>query len=221
MSVMRCYLILSSVVLCLAGCAADHSPDVYAANAVQQANKVEPAVVAGYRQVSISASGTVGAVTGGAVGGILGSARSGATEVGSALGGVGGGVIGSLLGSSLERVTGDTTGWEYIVRKANGELLSVTQREPKPLPVGQKVLVITGNQARIVPDYSNGEASAQADSGKTPAQADPGKTSAQAAPAQLTPAPAAAAPIPVAPPPLAAPVAAPVAAATLPRATQD
>jgi outer membrane lipoprotein SlyB len=40
------------------------------------------------------------------------------------------------------------------VRKANGDLLSLAQREPTPIPLGQKVLVITGNQARIVPDYS-------------------------------------------------------------------
>jgi len=40
------------------------------------------------------------------------------------------------------------------VRKPNGDLLSVTQREPVPIPLGQKVLVIAGNQARVVPDYS-------------------------------------------------------------------
>jgi len=40
------------------------------------------------------------------------------------------------------------------VRKTNGELISVTQVERKPLALGQKVLVIGGPQARIVPDYS-------------------------------------------------------------------
>jgi outer membrane lipoprotein SlyB len=137
----------------LGGCAPDYSPDTYNANAVQQANKVDSAVVVGFRQVAISAAGTVGAVTGGAAGGILGS-QAGPTSAASALGAVGGGVVGSLLGTGIEHATADTTGWEYIVQKPNGDLLSVTQREPQPIPLGQKVLVINGSQARIIPDYS-------------------------------------------------------------------
>ncbi|MDQ2103671.1 outer membrane lipoprotein, partial [Azospirillum isscasi] len=137
----------------LAGCTPNYSPNTYAASATQQANKVERAVVIGFRQVKISTNGTVGAVTGGAAGGVLGS-QSGTIGLNAALGAVGGTAIGSLLGTSIEHVTGDTTGWEYIVRKPDGELLSVTQREEKPIEIGQKVLVIAGSQARIVADYS-------------------------------------------------------------------
>src|SRR5882724_8166734 len=135
-----------------AGCTPDYSPNTYASSAVQQANKVEPAIVVGFRQVEISANGTVGAVSGGAAGGILG-AQADSGGITAALGGVGGAIIGSLVGTGIEHATSDTTGWEYIVRKPNGEMLSVTQREKTPIPLGQKVLVITGNQARIVPDY--------------------------------------------------------------------
>ena len=134
------------------GCSPDYSPNTYNAAAVQQANKVDSAVVVGFRQVSISAAGTVGAVTGGAAGGILG-AQVGPNSTASALGAVGGGIVGSLLGTSIEHATADTTGWEYIVQKPNGDLLSVTQREPQPIPLGQKVLVIAGSQARIIPDF--------------------------------------------------------------------
>jgi outer membrane lipoprotein SlyB len=139
--------------LMLAACAPDYSPDVYSAGAVQQANKVETGVVIGYRQVRISAAGQIGTVTGGAAGGVLGS-QSDAAGVPSALGVVGGTLVGGIVGTTVEHFTADTTGWEYIVRKPNGELLSVAQREPNPIPIGQKVLVITGNQARIVPDYA-------------------------------------------------------------------
>ncbi|SMF34603.1 outer membrane lipoprotein SlyB [Azospirillum oryzae] len=138
----------------LAGCTSDYSPNTYASSAVQQANKVEPGVVVGFRQVAISANGTVGAVSGGAAGGILG-AQVGSGGMNAALGTVGGTAIGGLLGTAMEHIAGDTTGWEYIVRKSNGDLLSLTQKEPQPLPIGQKVLVITGSQARIVPDYSS------------------------------------------------------------------
>ena len=145
-----CAVILAGLA---AGCSPSYSPATYSATAVQQANKVERAVVIGFRQVQISATGAVGAVTGGAAGGVLGS-QSNQFGINSALGAVGGTAIGSLLGTSIEHVTGDTTGWEYIVRKPDGDLLSVTQREEAPIPVGQKVLVITGSQARIVADYS-------------------------------------------------------------------
>ena len=137
----------------VAGCTPNYSPNTYAAGAVQQANKVETAVVVGFRQVAISANGTVGAVTGGAAGGVLGS-QSSTFGLNAALGAVGGTAIGSLLGTAVEHVTGDTKGWEYIVRKPDGALLSVTQQDATPLALGQKVLVITGSQARIVPDYS-------------------------------------------------------------------
>ena len=145
---------LPAVILAaLAGCAPDYSPNTYAGTAVQQANKVESAVVVGFRQVEISANGSVGAVTGGAAGGILGL-QSDAIGLNGGLGAVAGSAIGGFVGSTIAHATGDTTGWEYIVRKPNGDLISVTQREPTPIPLGQKVLVITGSQARIVPDYS-------------------------------------------------------------------
>ncbi|PWC91402.1 hypothetical protein TSH100_00515 [Azospirillum sp. TSH100] len=150
-SVSLCLFI--AVAAALAGCTSDYSPNTYASSAVQQANKVEPGVVVGFRQVAISANGTVGAVSGGAAGGILG-AQVGSGGMNAALGTVGGTAIGGLLGTAMEHIAGDTNGWEYIVRKSNGELLSLTQKEPQPLPIGQKVLVITGSQARIVPDYS-------------------------------------------------------------------
>lgn len=140
----------ATCLLVLAGCAThEYSPNTYASNAVQYANKVEPGTVVGYRQVAISANGNIGAVTGGAAGGVLGSEYGG-----TPLAAVGGTAVGALVGTALDHAAGDTTGWEYIVRKNNGDMLSVTQREQKPLELGQKVLVIIGPQARVVPDYS-------------------------------------------------------------------
>ena len=211
---------LLAVLAALAGCTPDYSPNTYAANAVQQANKVEPGVVIGYRQVMISANGTVGAVTGGAAGGILGS-QSGEIGMNAALGGVTGTLIGGIVGTAVEHVTGDTTGWEYIVRKPNGDLLSVTQREASPLPIGQKVLVITGNQARVIADYSKDTPApkdakdkdaatdkAAADAKPAPAAPAPGDATKPApppadaaAPVALTPAPVTATPAPAATPP--------------------
>ena len=119
-----CALLTATV----AGCGRDYSPNTYASNAVQQANKAEQGVIVAVREVGASGSGTVGAMMGGAAGGIA--------------------------GSTAEHIVGDTRAFEYIVRKTNGHLVSVTQNDTKPLAIGQKVLVITGNQARVVADHT-------------------------------------------------------------------
>jgi outer membrane lipoprotein SlyB len=174
--------------IALAGCGPDYSPNTYASNAVQQANKVDPGVIVGVREVGVSASGTTGAVAGAAAGGIAG-AQAG-TGVQSAFGALGGSLVGGIAGSAAEHVVGDTRAFEYIIRKPNGDLLSVTQKDAEPLTVGQKVLVIAGNQARVVPDYTV--------PGDTPA------TQTAAAP-QQAPTATAPAPPPVAASPLPAP----------------
>jgi outer membrane lipoprotein SlyB len=139
--------------MALAGCTPDYSPNTYNGSAVQQANKVDTGIVIGYREVRISDDGTVGAVTGGAAGGILGAQASSPT-VPTALVALGGTVVGGVVGATVQHVAGDTKGWEYIVREPKGDLVSVTQREPTPIAIGQRVLVIEGKQARIIPDYA-------------------------------------------------------------------
>ncbi len=136
----------------LNGCGPNYSPDTYASNAVQQANKVEQGVIVGVRNVGVSAAGTVGTVTGAAAGGIAG-AQAGAGPV-SAFTSLGGALVGGLAGSAVEHASADTAAFEYIVRKPNGDLVSVTQKDKMPLTIGTHVLVITGNQARIVQDYT-------------------------------------------------------------------
>lgn len=150
MRALRLFPLVAVPLLALGGCAGNtFSPNTYSSNAVQLANKVEQGTIIGYREVKISANGTVGTVTGGAVGGVLG-----AEYANSALVAVGGTTIGGMLGNALEHAARDTTGWEYIIRKENGDMLSVTQREAAPLGLAQRVLVIMGPQARVVPDYS-------------------------------------------------------------------
>lgn len=146
----RALLVLA---ITLAGCSPSYSPDTYAGSAVQQASKVEQGVVVGVRKVAVTASGATGAVTGAAAGGIAGSQA----PIGTALTTLGGTLVGGLVGTGIERATGDTTAFEYIVRKPNNELVSVTQRDAVPMALGQKVLVIAGSQARIVPDYTTPE----------------------------------------------------------------
>jgi outer membrane lipoprotein SlyB len=142
-----------AVLAALAGCSPSYSPNTYASSAVQQANKVEQGVIVGVRPVAVTASGVVGAAAGGAAGGIIGS-QAGPSGLTGALGAVGGSLVGGLVGTGVEHAQGDTTAWEYIVKEIKGDLVSVTQKDDKPLAIGQKVLVIAGSQARVVPDYT-------------------------------------------------------------------
>jgi outer membrane lipoprotein SlyB len=144
--------LVAPLLVTLSGCGQSYSPDTYASNAAQQAAKVESGVIAGVRPVKISAQGTVGGVTGAAAGGAAGS-QIGSSAAGT-FGAIGGSLIGGITGVATEHLVGDTNGFEYIVRKANGEMTAVTQKDEKPLRVGQKVLVIAGPQARIIPDYT-------------------------------------------------------------------
>jgi outer membrane lipoprotein SlyB len=147
------HLLLPALLLIgVSGCGPSYSPDTYSTNAVQQANKAEQGVVVGVRPVSISATGAVGTVTGAAAGGIAG-AQVGVGPV-TAFSALGGSLVGGLAGSAMEHATSDTKAFEYIVRKTSGDLVSVTQKDAVPLVLGERVLVIAGNQARVVPDYT-------------------------------------------------------------------
>ncbi len=139
--------------LALAGCGPSYTPDTYDSTAVQKANPVDQGVIIGARPVGVTSAGTTGAVTGAAAGGIVGSQLPGSGAT-TALGALGGGLLGGLVGRTTEKVAGAATAYEYIVRKPDGKLLSVTQQDDVPLAVGTNVLVIAGSQARIVPDYT-------------------------------------------------------------------
>jgi outer membrane lipoprotein SlyB len=189
--------------LAVTGCGSDYSPNTYAAGAVQQASKVNQGIVVGVRKIDIRVSGTTGAVTGAGVGGIAGSQLG--SGAGNAIGSLGGSLVGGLFGTAVEQQAGDTFGYEYIVRKPNADLLSVTQKDETPLAIGTHVLLIEGPQARIVRDYTVPIEPPGSVAPVKPAEA------ALVKPAEAIPAPAAAAPPPAeAPAAAATPAPAPV-----------
>jgi outer membrane lipoprotein SlyB len=184
-------LVLPLLVLLIA-CAERYTPDTYATRAVQQANRVEQGVVIGVRKVQISAEGSTGAAAGAAAGGVLGAQTPGG-GIGQALGGVGGALVGGLIGKATESAAVDTPAYEYVGRTEKEDLLSVTQNDTVPLAIGQKVLVITGNQARIIPDYSTPL--------PEPEKAPDKKPEAETKPAEPAPPAATGSPTPLTPPP--------------------
>ena len=122
---MRTLLAATLLLAALSGCGPSQAPTVVA---VQQASTVAQGVIIGLHSVSVGA----------AAGGISGSqAASGPVSAFTALGGS---PVGGIPGSAAEHTTADTMVFEYIVRKANGNLVSVTQKDKAPLAIGQRVL---------------------------------------------------------------------------------
>lgn len=137
----------------LAGCQDRYSPNTYTPGAMQQAAKVDRAVVESLRAVDVHQAGLgsgigVGA---GAAGGAIAGAQAG-NGSGSAAAALGGALIGGAIGLFAEDAATATQGYEYILRKENGDLMSIAQKDEQPLTVGQKVLIVYGWQARVIPD---------------------------------------------------------------------
>jgi outer membrane lipoprotein SlyB len=209
----------------LSACGSSYSANEYSARAVQQANPVQQGTIVGSRRVAIAAGGETGATAGAAAGGAVGGAAAAGNSVSTALGAVGGALLGGLVGTAAERASANTDAVEYIIRKnGDGELISVTQRDQVPIPLGTAVLVIAGNQARVVPDYIASQAEPPARIGqRRPASTprpEPTPATAPAPPAPVAEALPPAAPLaqaaPVTPMPEAKPEPAPEAAPSLP-----
>ena len=91
-------VVAGAMLVVLAGCGPNYSPNTYAGAAVQQANPTQRGVVVGVRQVGVSADATLGTVTGAAAGGIAGAGVDGGGGPITALSALGGSVIGGVVG---------------------------------------------------------------------------------------------------------------------------
>jgi outer membrane lipoprotein SlyB len=127
-------LIVALATIVLGGCGPANVPGIPAAIAIPQAGNAEPGVIVGVRQVSASMAATV-----------PGESRSGPKSLRAFAA-----LHWAAVGAATERPDPGAASVEYIVRKASGGLISVTQKDKSPLVLGQTVLVVAGNQALIV-----------------------------------------------------------------------
>lgn len=137
--------------LLLAGCAKNYSPDNYGPGGMQQANKVDRAVVHSLREVDVNdPSLGLGAAGGAAAGGIAGSQIGNGS--GNAAAVLGGAIVGGVIGHLIEQEVNATKAFEYILEKSNGDLMTLAQKQDVPLAVGSHVLILYGVQARVILD---------------------------------------------------------------------
>lgn len=144
------YLLLLAMSLLMSGCATNISSDTYSVESVRVANRSETGVIQSFRPVKIEGSSNAGALIGGAVGAVTGSFLGGNNRI-HALGAIAGATIGAFLGSAAEKGITNQDGIEYVIELDNGDTITLIQPEKPDFAIGQKVRVLLGKQARIIP----------------------------------------------------------------------
>lgn len=137
----------------LTACTPDISAGSYTYNQIGQAAQTMSGRIISARPIKVSKGGPgVGAVAGALAGGIAGSSIGGGGTA-NALGAVGGAVLGGVVGNYAEDKLTSQTGMQYSVKLRNGSIYTVTQGMDPVLGVGQHVMVIFSNPAKVVPAY--------------------------------------------------------------------
>ncbi len=116
-------------------------PNDYTYQDMGQAAAVRQGTVLSIRPVKVSSQSGVGQIGGAVAGGALGSMIGGNTAV-NIVGAVGGAILGGFFGNETEKVITKDTAYEFMVRQTNGQVISVIQKNPEGIQVGDEVLLV-------------------------------------------------------------------------------
>lgn len=144
------YIFLLVMTLFISGCATNISSDTYSVESIGVVNRSETGVIQTFRPIKVEGTSNAGALIGGAAGAVAGSFLGGNNRV-HALGAIAGAAIGAFLGSEAEKGITNQNGIEYVIELDNGDTITLVQPEKPNFAVGQKVRVLLGKQARIIP----------------------------------------------------------------------
>lgn len=156
--------------LVLAGCNDDLDSDQYDSANIGEAQTVRYGVIAQVLPVTVQNQGssTIGMLGGAALGAVLGSTIGGGNTA-NAVGGIAGGLVGGTAGNAVGKSVGKQTGTQYIVKVDDGSTLSVVQGITPALTVGQRVMILTGSDARDRVIADNTSSPSASTSSSTPA----------------------------------------------------
>lgn len=149
------YLALGFIaILFLSGCTPDISAGNYSTAQAGQASRTVSGVIIAATPVRVSGSpgraSGIGTLAGAIAGAAAGSAIGGGARA-NVIGGVGGAVFGGVAGDYAENRLTQQVGMQYQVKLKNGSILTIAQGLNPQLNVGQRVYVILGNPARVIP----------------------------------------------------------------------
>lgn len=145
-------LILSGLILSLTGCTR-RDGNTYSPQSLGRIGRADTGVVVHVRLVNVEGTtrtGTMlGGITGAALGNDLGRGNSDAIEILSTAGGA---IIGGMAGAGTEEMITRTTAYEYIVEMDSGHKETIVQRDRQPISHGARVILLSGPDAKIIPD---------------------------------------------------------------------
>ena len=149
--------ILSLLSILLIYACSNSSPTNVKTSDTQKVTSIEYGIIKSSAPVKIKGEANwIGATAGGMIGGLLGTAVCGEEEIigtkcqdiAVVFGTIGGAAIGSVTQAKL----GDHDGFQYIVNIDNNENDStIVQGDKIPLENGQRVVIIYGNDIRVMP----------------------------------------------------------------------
>lgn len=147
----RVLCLITAAVFSLCGCETNISPTSYSVGSVGQVNRTISGIIISARPVDINGTNGVGSASGGALGAIAGSNIGSGGRAGAA-GAIGGAIVGAIAGAAIEQSSTKQTGIEYVVQTENSNLMTVVQGSAPAFMINEKVLVLYGSPARIIPD---------------------------------------------------------------------
>lgn len=144
---------VAALVMPIAACTSDISSSHYATSSVGRVNQTMSGTVISVRPITVSSEdNNAGTLIGGALGGVAGS-QIGGGDTAHILGAIGGAVVGGIAGNAAQRGLSSQTGYEYVIKLDNGNMVTVTQGNDILLNPGQRCFVSLGNPARVMPAY--------------------------------------------------------------------
>lgn len=104
------------------------------------------------REVNINGTNSgVGAGAGAIAGATAGSAAGGGDRAGI-IGAVGGAVVGGVAGALAEDSLTSGIAYEFLIEQENGQTVGVVQSNDQNLVVGEKVMIVRSDRARVIRD---------------------------------------------------------------------
>ena len=150
------FFITIFIILLLFSCTSTSPTNVKTSDA-QKVSAVEYGIIKTSLPVKIKGEGNwIGATAGGIIGGLLGTMVCGEEEVVGTkcqdIGVVFGAIGGAAAGTVIQATLGNHDGFQYIVDIDNSDKDSAfVQGDDTPLSNGQRVIIIYGNDVRILP----------------------------------------------------------------------
>jgi outer membrane lipoprotein SlyB len=139
---MKKQFLIFAALLALAACAPVAGRDVYDAAEVGKQSDVEFGKILAVRKVKIKKEATgIGAASGAVAGGVGEEEIDDGASPGAVFAGA---IAGAVAGAAVERAVSAREGFEYVIKKEDGKIVSIVQNGgDAPLKAGQRVMIQT------------------------------------------------------------------------------